>query len=71
MDQALLLAAAAVVGLIIGSFVNVVIHRLPRMLEQQWSQDVALWLAEQESGPSPGGVAGGVGRSRAEGGGER
>lgn len=60
MDQALLLAAAAVVGLIIGSFVNVVIHRLPRMLEQQWSQDVALWLAEQESGPSPGGVAGGV-----------
>jgi leader peptidase (prepilin peptidase)/N-methyltransferase len=30
------------------------------MLEQQWSQDVALWLAEQESGPSPGGVAGGV-----------
>jgi leader peptidase (prepilin peptidase)/N-methyltransferase len=60
MDQALLLAAAAVVGLIIGSFVNVVIHRLPRMLEQQWSQDVALWLAEQESGPSPGGVAGGA-----------
>jgi leader peptidase (prepilin peptidase)/N-methyltransferase len=60
MDQALLLAAAAVVGLIIGSFVNVVIHRLPRMLEQQWSQDVALWLAEQESGPSPGCVAGGV-----------
>jgi leader peptidase (prepilin peptidase)/N-methyltransferase len=26
-------------GLAIGSFLNVVIHRLPRMLEAQWSQD--------------------------------
>lgn len=26
-------------GLTIGSFLNVVIHRLPRMLEAQWSQD--------------------------------
>ena len=64
MDQALLLACAAVLGLIIGSFVNVVIHRLPRMMEQQWAQDVASWLAEQEgersAGEAAGGVAGGV-----------
>jgi leader peptidase (prepilin peptidase)/N-methyltransferase len=60
MDQALLLACAAVLGLIIGSFVNVVIHRLPRMMEQQWAQDVASWLAEQEGERSAGGAAGGV-----------
>ncbi len=60
MDQALLLACAAVLGLIIGSFVNVVIHRLPRMMEQQWAQDVASWLAEQEGERSAGEAAGGV-----------
>jgi leader peptidase (prepilin peptidase)/N-methyltransferase len=60
MDQALLLACAAVLGLIIGSFVNVVIHRLPRMMEQQWAQDVGSWLAEQEGERSAGEAAGGV-----------
>jgi leader peptidase (prepilin peptidase)/N-methyltransferase len=30
------LLAALVVGAMVGSFLNVVIHRLPRMLEQQW-----------------------------------
>ncbi len=52
MDEALLLVAA-LFGLIMGSFVNVVIHRLPRMLEQQWAQDVALWLAEHDGSPEP------------------
>jgi leader peptidase (prepilin peptidase)/N-methyltransferase len=52
MDEALLLVAA-LLGLIMGSFVNVVIHRLPRMLEQQWAQDVALWLAEHDGSPEP------------------
>ena len=36
-----LLALVAVVGLCIGSFLNVVIHRLPRMLEQGWRTQCA------------------------------
>jgi len=34
-------ALGAVLGLVIGSFLNVVIHRLPRMMEQQWEQECA------------------------------
>lgn len=34
-------AAAAVLGLLVGSFLNVVIHRLPRMLEREWAADCA------------------------------
>ncbi len=37
-----------VVGLLIGSFLNVVVYRLPKMLEQQW-QDEAAELAGQEA----------------------
>jgi leader peptidase (prepilin peptidase) / N-methyltransferase len=33
--------AAAVLGLLVGSFLNVVILRLPRMLEQQWAAECA------------------------------
>lgn len=32
---------AAVVGLLIGSFLNVVIHRLPLMMERQWARELA------------------------------
>jgi len=34
-------ALAAVLGLLIGSFLNVVIHRLPRMLEREWADECA------------------------------
>jgi leader peptidase (prepilin peptidase)/N-methyltransferase len=37
-----LLAAAGIVGLVAGSFLNVVIYRLPIMLKRRWQQDVAL-----------------------------
>ena len=37
----------ALVGLAVGSFLNVVIHRLPRMMERQWQRDIAQWQAEQ------------------------
>jgi len=31
-------AGASLLGLVMGSFLNVLVHRLPRMLEQQWRQ---------------------------------
>ena len=35
------LVAAAVVGLCVGSFLNVVIHRVPKMLERGWQVQCA------------------------------
>lgn len=36
-----LVAMTSVVGLCIGSFLNVVIHRLPRMMERSWREEIA------------------------------
>lgn len=40
-SPAWLLAVAGVAGLCVGSFLNVVIHRLPRMMEAQWRAECA------------------------------
>lgn len=40
-DTGWVLIAAALGGLIVGSFLNAVIHRLPRILERQWQDDAA------------------------------
>ena len=40
-SPAWLLAVVGVVGLCVGSFLNVVIHRLPRMMEAQWRAECA------------------------------
>ena len=39
----------AVLGLCVGSFLNVVVYRLPCMLERRWWQDVALQLGDAGS----------------------
>jgi len=33
--------AVVVIGLCVGSFLNVVIHRLPKMMEAQWRSECA------------------------------
>jgi len=38
-----------VLGLVIGSFLNVVIHRLPLILERQWWRDVAHQIVDADS----------------------
>ncbi|MES2950616.1 MAG: A24 family peptidase [Pseudomonadota bacterium] len=42
---------AAVLGLLIGSFLNVVIHRIPKMLERQWADECAEMSGQT---PAPG-----------------
>ncbi len=41
--------ALALLGLVVGSFLNVVVHRLPLMLERQWWGDVAAQLSDSDS----------------------
>ncbi len=50
LNQAPVLVAiiAITLGLIFGSFLNVVIHRLPKMLMREWSQDCIGFLSEQD-----------------------
>jgi leader peptidase (prepilin peptidase)/N-methyltransferase len=48
-DPALVAVAAALLGLLIGSFLNVVIHRLPIMMERDWQAQ----CAEYTGAPAP------------------
>jgi len=50
-QPALFIGACLVVGLLIGSFLNVVIHRLPVMLERQWRAECAALAAGSEPAP--------------------
>src|SRR5512139_1036343 len=40
-NAAAFVSLCAVLGLLVGSFLNVVIHRLPKMLERQWQRECA------------------------------
>ncbi|MEO8343495.1 MAG: prepilin peptidase, partial [Gallionella sp.] len=44
----------AVLGLMVGSFLNVVIHRLPKMMERGWRQQCAeLYASDADGNSSP------------------
>ena len=49
LDVLLSPALLALLGLMVGSFLNVVVHRLPLMLERQWWGDVAAQLSDSDS----------------------
>src|SRR6478735_8980570 len=46
-DSVATLVLAAVVGLCVGSFLNVVIHRLPKMLDRGWQAQCAELRGEE------------------------
>lgn len=48
-----LAAAAGLLGLCVGSFLNVVIHRLPKMMEQEWQAQCSELRGEIPSTASP------------------
>ncbi|MFV0449532.1 MAG: prepilin peptidase [Vibrio sp.] len=50
----LFVAFATVLGLIIGSFLNVVIYRLPKMMEREWRQECADCFPEANIQPPEG-----------------
>ena len=47
------LAVAAIIGLLVGSFLNVVIHRLPLMMQARWEAEAALLNAHLHDQPPP------------------
>lgn len=51
-DAGLGIFVAALIGLVVGSFLNVVIHRMPKMLEREWREQCA-WLHGNGPAPSP------------------
>ncbi|MFW5723179.1 MAG: hypothetical protein ACOCWF_01290, partial [Halochromatium sp.] len=48
----LLYLSTALVGLLVGSFLNVLILRLPRMMEQAWRQECLEFLAAGSAPPA-------------------
>lgn len=49
------MVSASALGLVVGSFLNVVIHRLPRMMEQDWFEEIDSQLKER-AWPVPAGL---------------
>ena len=45
--------ALAILGLTVGSFLNVVIHRLPKMMERQWERECAEFRGEDTPEATP------------------
>ena len=51
-SPALAVTTALVFGLVIGSFLNVVIHRLPKMMEMEWEAQAAELRGEEHAAPA-------------------
>ncbi len=52
-QPALLVGAMTMLGLLVGSFLNVVVHRLPLMMEREWKQECRSLLELPEAAPEP------------------
>tara|TARA_B110000503_G_scaffold138502_1_gene224812 strand:+ start:264 stop:1124 length:861 start_codon:yes stop_codon:yes gene_type:complete len=52
-QPALLLLIVTLLGLVVGSFLNVVIHRLPIMMEQNWRRECCEFLDQPAADDSP------------------
>ena len=52
-SPALFVGVAALLGLIVGSFLNVVIHRLPRMMEREWREQCSALDGEDSPPAAP------------------
>jgi len=52
-SPALAIGTTVVFGLLVGSFLNVVIHRLPKMLEREWAQQAAELRGEPATEAAP------------------
>lgn len=57
LDAGVFIAIVALLGLLVGSFLNVVIHRLPLMMQAQWDAECAQYLAGQAQESDAGGDA--------------
>lgn len=51
--QSNLILVCGIVGLCVGSFLNVVIHRLPKILEQRWQDEIAEMRGEEADASTP------------------
>ncbi|MBK1672566.1 prepilin peptidase [Ectothiorhodospira shaposhnikovii] len=49
-SPSLLLTLTGLFSLLVGSFLNVVIHRLPVMMERQWQSEARAWLQSRDTG---------------------
>jgi len=52
-QPAVLVGAMTVLGLLVGSFLNVVVHRLPLMMEREWKHECRSLLELPETPPEP------------------
>src|SRR5512143_3313419 len=52
-DAAAFAISCGLLGLMVGSFLNVVIHRLPKMMEREWQEQCAMLQGQEPASASP------------------